>query len=94
MVCICTMCIGDCASWREGVWIRCSWPQSSLCLQRGTRSGHQHTLMTSSLRNNNYVITIGEAAQQADVRVGDTVAKVDDTDVRRANAELVQNLIA
>ena len=50
--------------------------------------------MTSSLRNNNYVITIGEAAQQADVRVGDTVAKVDDTDVRRANAELVQNLIA
>ena len=38
--------------------------------------------------------TVGEAAQQADVRVGDAVVKVDDTDVRRANAELVQNLIA
>ena len=57
----------------------------------------QHTnthVMTSSLHNNNYVITVGEAAQQADVRVGDAVVRVDDTDVRRANAELVQNLIA
>lgn len=37
---------------------------------------------------------VGEAAEHADVRVGDTVAVVDGTDVQRANAELVQNLIA
>ena len=36
----------------------------------------------------------GESAHEAEVQVGDTVAKVNDTDVRRANAELVQSLIS
>ena len=40
------------------------------------------------------VVFAGEGAHQADVQVGDIVAKVNDTDVRRANAELVQSLIS
>lgn len=39
-------------------------------------------------------VIAGEAAQQADIKVGDAVVMVDDTDVMRANAELVQHLIA
>ena len=35
----------------------------------------------------------GEAAHQADMLVGDMVAKVNDTDVSRANADLVQSLV-
>ena len=35
----------------------------------------------------------GEPAQQVEVRVGDAVMMVNDTDVRRANAELIKNLI-
>lgn len=38
-------------------------------------------------------VIAGEAAQQADIQVGDTVVMVDGTDVMRANAQLVQNLI-
>ena len=56
-----------------------------------------NTVSTPTLINDiiiTHIITAGEAAQQADVRVGDAVVKVDDTDVRRANADLVQNLIA
>ena len=49
--------------------------------------------MSTSLLHHNDVI-VGEAAEQADVQVGDSVAVVDETDVQRANAELVQNLIA
>lgn len=49
--------------------------------------------MGGSLLHHDDVIA-GEPAEQADIQVGDTVAVVDDTDVQRANAELVQNLIA
>lgn len=48
--------------------------------------------MSTSLHHNDVIV--GEAAEQADVQVGDSVAVVDETDVQRANAELVQNLIA
>ena len=39
------------------------------------------------------ITSLGQAAQQADIQEGDVVVEVDKTDVMRANAELVQDLI-